>query len=215
MEENKYFDWLRRHASKILMAVICLTAGGIFLDRWLNKHKSSTQQDFVTVKHLFEPFLSGRPLAAESVEAIEKILGSHPELHPKYDSLMALAYFQQENSAKGVACAQMALQRAEKLTQTHYQDFTKATLLIAQKNYKEALTQAQQLESTLQNDASLEMLRTFNLLRIAMLARELGELSLAKQSWESVQKMSAFEKVSPLFQEGSYSLSNYFYTQMS
>lgn len=210
MEENKLFNWLRKHLSKLTMALICLAALGVFLDKNLSSKKSNAKKDFIAIHTLFDRVLAGELLSLEGIETAETILANHPELHPKYDSLLALCLFQQENSAKGIFYSDAALQRIEKLSSSPYNTFGKVSLLIAKKNYSEALAQSDQLEEFVKEQPSLETLRAFNLLRLAFLAKELHQLPLSKQAWSRLQALPTFPLISSLFEEGTFTLADYF-----
>lgn len=210
MEENKILDWVRRHSSKLVLALVCLSGLIFFMDRSFNSKKTDAKKDFIAIRTLFEKVHQGEPLSLEAIHSAEAILSHHPQLHPKYDHLLALSFFQQENSAKGIFYAQTALQRAEKLTQSPYTQFGAITLLIADEKLTEALSQSEKLEASLEKDPSFETLRAFNLLRIAFLSKNLHQTDLEKKAWATVQTLSVFPSVAPLFAEGSFTLNDYF-----
>ncbi len=210
MEENKLIEWVRKHSSKFFIILLCCVATAFFAGRSASSKKSHSTKDFIVMRQLFDRLQTGEPLAAESIQAAEAILSQHPELHPKYDPLLALSFFHQENSAKGIVYANAVLKRAEKLTSSPYQDYGNTSILIAQKKHADAFQQAQQLEEQLRDQTTFETLRVFNLLRLAFLAKEMGQPSLVKQAWECAQSLPSFAQVTPLFEEGSYTLKDFF-----
>ena len=56
----------------------------------------------MVANQIFERFLRGETLASESIEMTEAILKRHPELHPKYDPLLAMTFQAQSNAAKAI-----------------------------------------------------------------------------------------------------------------
>lgn len=211
MEETKLIDWLRLHASKIIVGILCISALAFFLGRTGSTKKMSAQKDFVVIQRLFDQIQGGASLPLEAVEKAETILSHHPELHPKYDLLIALSFFQQEKNDKGILYTDALLKRAQKISSpSPYSHFGHISLLIATSDYAKALAQSQQLEETLHQQPALETLRAFNLLRIAFLAKELQDHILSKQAWDTLQSLPAFSQISPAFEEGTFTLKDYF-----
>lgn len=210
MEENKLIEWFQKYQSKILLLVCCLVAIGFFAGRWNSSKHSQSKQDYLVIRQLFDKLQSGELLSLESMTTAEAILSHHPELHPKYDSLLVLSFFQQDNHAKGITYADATLKRAKKLIDSPYQAYGNTSLLIETGDYANALVHTQALDQALQEHPEYDILRTFNTLRLAFLAKTLHQDDLAKQAWDKAQNLTSFQEIASLFEEGTYSLQNFF-----
>lgn len=210
MEENKIIDFLRAHGAKLCIALLVVIASVYFLEKKTASKVRDSKKDFILMHHLFEGVPEGEHLPLEAIETAETILSHHPELHPNYDSLLALSFFGQENSAKAIAYGNSMIGRTEKLALSYYPLLARASLLIVDHDYVNALKSALALEEALKADSAHELLRAYNLLRIAFLAKTIKDPTLAGQAWKSVQELPSFALISPLFEQGSYSLNNYF-----
>ena len=185
----------------------------IFINRSHTQKQTYNQKDFVLARHLIKDLLKGGEIPLESITSIEKIIVKHPELHPEYDGLLALAFFQKNNLERGKAYQEMQLARVENTITSPYQQFAKISLMITEGSYVEALTSTQELESILSIQTSLEPLRAYNLLRLAFLAKELKQENLESEAWGHFQKLPSFLQLSSFFQEGSFTLDSFFSSQ--
>ncbi len=206
MDKDKILDFFTRHLSKFLLGVALLGLLGFFLEKRFNSHKIHSKQDYLIVRQIYESFRKGEPLAIESLETAEKIIHRHPELHAKYDPLMAYSLLQQEKIAQALPYASSILQRVQHYP---YHDYALGTLLITQENYPEAYAQAERLEKTLSEGEKYPTLRALNLLRLVFLADELSNQELKAEYWTTLQKHAAFSEIESLFQKGNLSLKDF------
>lgn len=206
MDKNKFLDFFTRHLNKFLLGVAVLGLLGFLLEKRLNSHKIHSKQDYIIVRQIYERFRKGEPLAIESLETAEKIIHNHPELHAKYDPLMAYSLLQQEKIARALPYASSILKRVQHYP---YHDYALTTLLITQENYPEAYAQAERLEKSLSESDSYPTLHALNLLRLVFLADELHNDELKTEYWTTLQSHAAFSEIESLFQEGSLTLKDF------
>ena len=206
MEEHKFLNFLSKHWSKLLLGFLAIASIAAWGERFFSANKSQSQQDFILASQIFERFRNGETLPAESIEAAEMNLERHPELHPKYDTMLAMTYLAQRNLAKGLFYAKSPLHHAARELSPFYEAYAKTSLLIAEKKYEEAYAEAQDLCSQLQNDKAYSTLCALNLLRMVSLEMEIGARS---DAWEELKAHPAYASITPLFQEGALSLEDW------
>jgi len=206
MEENKYLKFLGKHWSKLLLGFLAIASIAVWGERRFSTNRSHSQQDFLVGNQILERFHKGEPLAVESIEATEMILERHPELHPKYDMMLAMTYLAERNPSKGLVFAKATLEHARQDLPCLYQDYAKTSLLIAEKRYQEAYKEAQDLYTQLQNNKAYSILYAMNLLRLVSLELEIDATS---EAWEELKAHPAFASITPLFQEGNLSLEDW------
>ncbi len=207
MEEHKYLEFLRKHWSKLLLGFLAVASIAAWSERFFSANHIQSQQDFLIGNQIFERFQKGEPLAVESIETTEKILARHPELHPKYDPMLAMTYFAQRNPSKGLPYAKSTLEHVTKELPSHYKSFANTSLLIAEKKYPEAYEAAQSLHAQLKSNEANSTLYVMNLLRLVSLEMEMGKQQ--SEAWNELHSHPAFASLSPIFQEGALSLEDW------
>lgn len=206
MEEHKYLAFLGKHWSKFLMGILALAIVGVWTERFFTANNTQSQQDFLVANQILERFRSGEPLASESIEAVTLILKRHPELHPKYDAMLAMTYFAQAHPNKGLPYAKATLEHVRKDLPLPYQNFADTSLLIAEKRYQEAYEEALTLHAQLKQGETLPTLQALNLLRLVSLENEVDATSTA---WDELIAHPAYASITPLFQEGKLTLEDW------
>lgn len=207
MEENKLIAFLGKHSTKLIICFLCIIPAILFIDRSNTSKKQQKIKDFVVMRQIAENCVKGEPLSVESLKDMEKLLKKHPQLHAKYDHLLTLCLFQQENTSKSLVYGNAALKRVAAMAPSMYQDFSKTSLLITQKKYQEALDQALALENRLNSEDSV--LRAFNLVRIASLSKELNQTSSFEKATAQLETLPSFSQIAPLFEEKAFTWKDY------
>lgn len=205
MEEHRFLNFLSKHWSKLLLGFLAIASIAAWGERFFSANKSQTQQDFILANQILERFRNGETLPAESIEAAEMILERHPELYPKYNTMLAMTYLARAHP-KGLFYAKAPLEHAARDLPSFYQAYAKTSLLIAEKRYREAYTAAEDLNTSLKNNEAYSTLRAMNLLRMVSLEMEIGERS---EAWQEFKALPAYSSIAPLFHEGSLSLEDW------
>lgn len=207
MEENKFIAFFSKHWSKILLGLVAIACLGIWAERQAGERKSQSKLDYVTGNQLFEKFQKGEPI---SVEIAQTVLKRHPELHPKFDTLLALSLFSQAKFEEALPYATAATAQAKKHLPSLYQEYAAATLLISKGEYKEAYQSALDLFKQLNGEAEYQTLEAMNTLRLVFLAQKLGEEGQKIAFWKKLQAHPGYLSLEALFREGNISLADYF-----
>ena len=133
----------------------------------------------------------------------------HPELHPKFDAMLALTFFSQANPSKGTQYAHSLIDHADSLLPPLYKEYAQATVLIAEENYVGAFQTALALQGKLDHE-EYPILDAMNTLRLLFLADQLGDETQKTALWAKLEKHPAYPTIQTLFHEGNVSLRDYF-----
>lgn len=209
MEENKFIHFLSKNWQKILLGVLSIACIGVWSERLFRTNQRHSKEDFQVVNQIYDRFQKGEFLAAESIEAVEGILGRHPELRPKYDLLLALTFFSQHKTLEGIHYARSMVERVSAQLPEYYKEYADNTFLIAEKKYQNAFTAALSLQDKLKGEEKYQNLDAMNTLRLFFLAEQLEDETQKKSSWEKLRSHSCYLSLQSVFQEGVLSLSDY------
>lgn len=209
MEENKFLHFFKQYWSKILLGVLALACIGAWGERFFKSNRSQNRNDFLVANKIFEKLQKGERLPIESVELVEKILKKHPELHAKFDPLLAATFFSQHNVAKGLLYAHSILEKVGNYLSSYYQAFANTSLCILEGHLATAFEEASLLSRQLENRPEYETLYAMNLLRLIFLADKLSFSDTKQEAWEKLKNLPFHANLEPLFQEGSLSLEEY------
>lgn len=206
MEEHKFVNFLSKHWSKLLLGFLAIASLAAWGERFFHSNHTQSQQDFLIGNQILERFRKGEPLSIESIEVAEQILERHPELHPKYDTMLAMTYLAARNPTKSLPYIKAPLKHTSADLPPYYKSYAKTSLLIAEKRYQEAYKEALNLNEELKDKEAYTILGAMNLLRLVSLENEVGSHSTA---WEELKAHPAYASISHLFQEGELSLEDW------
>lgn len=192
MEENKWFQLLKKHGTKGVLGLLVVATVLIWGERLFGKKHGKNRQDYIVAAQVLQRFQQGERIELESLLNAEGIVRRHPELKASYEAMLARGFFEQNDPTKGAAYAAASLKRNETKLSAPYTAYAQTSLLIAEGKLDEALTEASRLQPP---EGSI--LEAFNLLRIAMLSKE--------PDFSSLQNHPRFAEVAALFQEGDLS----------
>ncbi len=200
-------SWLDQLASKkqvffSVVACIALTmvVSLFFLKRSTSATRGATAGDYLSADAVFQEWLA----SSEEVqlESLSEMIGRHPELMLKFNGEIAQKLSMNPNVSDRGKIVDGLIDRVEKITPFHAR-FAKTSLAIVDGNLEQALTEALQLEGDFQvihreGDASIiqggEILRAFNLLRIAQLQQGLGSVEGERHAWQHLKQIAGWEK---------------------
>jgi len=207
LDENEYLQWIVKNGFTLMTTVF----GLIFLFIVVYKSAFSTmlksEYDFINAENAYTQMVgsTSKEQAQENLDKLKVILKKHPELQAKYDANVAQLLISQGDTSQALPFGTLAVQRTEVENAPFYSEYAKTTLLIAEKNYEEALNQAlimktkllehvADAQKTLTNPSNIDLLFAFNLLRIGTLQ---GELSLKEEelkTWKEWKQYAALDK---------------------
>lgn len=209
MQEYNFSQFFSRHIWKIALSLASIVLLCISLDRYLSSKTFEKKHDFLTIKTLFEKVGPKEPLSKESLDTAEAILKRHPELHATYDTALAINYAAAGNNEKTHLLTADILKRLEKQMPAPYLAYTKISLLLLEENFSQAYLETEALEASLKETAVFDTLRAFNLVRLTVLAKKLGNAEIATRSLATLESLKSYPTLAPLFEEGTFTLKQY------
>lgn len=240
LEENPFIHWVVDHGKSLLYLFVGLIFLTILIFRFFQSGQVSSETDFINGEKEFQLFaapLEGNDPAiqANALKNLEKILSVHPELHAKYDGSIAEILLTREENSKAIEFATPAIKRTSEENDPFYSGYAKASLLIADNKYDEALKAAKSLKDqmTQQGEEYQDtpekfqfgtLLYALNLLRIGMLQQKLALHQEELKSWQEWKNLlhksregsqpkyidgQMFITLESLLSEGEVSFTNY------
>lgn len=194
-------DWMHERRNTIIVVGI----GILTLAIWtFYKWNSGSTRDYTIAEKTFNEW-SGD--INEKFVQLQKILKHHPELHAKYDGVMAQKLLISSHQGLAASLSQATQKRIGELS-PHYALFSKCSLVIGEKKFDEALQQAKALKETLQQDENFwkstsevvkhgTLLYGYTLLRIAFLEQKMGNPSGEKAAWNEFKKEAGWLEKEP------------------
>ena len=226
LEEHPVVHWFSKNG----LSVVYMVIGAIFLLMLIYRYyggSAKSQQDFYEAESSLQKLQKFLGIAGR-FGTLRTILNAHPELHPKYDGLIAQVLLNEGNVQEAKPFAELAIHRTESENAPYFTDFAQTTLLIADKQYSEALQRAQALSQKMLEQETFQkenrLLFAYNLLRIGMLQQELGAYEDANKTWKewmgyaekanqtasaATMNTNGFLLLTRAFSEGKLTLLNY------
>jgi hypothetical protein len=210
MEENGILNFFSRHWSKLFLALLAVACLGIWTERFFKSSWQENREDYLVAQKIFERFQKGEFLERESLDAAEQILQRHPEMHPKYDSLLALTFFAQHHPSQAIDYAKSSIDRVSGQLPEFYKEYAETTLLIAEEDYGKAWEKALELDQKIVGHAHYAILDGMNKLRLCFLADRLKDSLNKKAYWQLLSHHPSFPIIESVFHEGKLTLVDYF-----
>lgn len=238
-EDNRFIQWISQHGLNVLYGLLAVIAIVVIGYRLLYGGGSKGESDYYNAENDYQVFAknvaSGSTVEAkEQLTKLQAIIQDHPELHAKYDGLLAQGLLNLGDVAEAQPYAARTLERTRDDKLPFYSDYASTTLLIAQQNFSDALKKAEELKQKMLDNAAAagndagkrdfgDILFAFNMLRIAMLEQQIGDKQGELQSWQELKRYAKWSgeapssAINPLafqillnhFEEGKVSLLNY------
>ncbi len=229
--ETKLHDLFNVYGKYLTALLVFLIIATVLLYRHNSSKSQEAQESYLKAESEFRKFKlssSYDPSEKESAfNSLQAILKNYPELHQKYDALIAQAFLLKQLPDEAEKFANYALERTKKDNIPFYAAFTHTTMQIANKEYAQALNSSLELKqamaaseagsSSQHFDAALYGL---NLLRISLLQAKLQETEAELQTIKEFQSLAsntngsisaaAFAAIQLELQDGSVNLLDYF-----
>ncbi len=210
-------EWISNNKQSILWIIVGLFAVLILSYRILMNHTLNAETDFFRAQTDFVKFQdaalnSNNHLTdAASLSNLEDLMKSYPELHEKYDGPLAQTLLIEGQIPQAEAFAKDTFKRTANDSIQIYHEYAATSLLISKKQYQEALTKTQELNSKLSSEIG-SPLYFFNLIREALLSQQLGLEKEEKLLWENIknyQQQTNSPEMINLFRSGQATLNQY------
>lgn len=233
LKEHPIFDWVvnnTRYLPFIFIALIATIAIGF---KFSASRAAKAESNYLLAENYFRRLYKAAPGEQgingkeEALRKLQEITNKHPELQSRYDGLIAQFLLIEGKEGEAALYAERAINRTKKENLEPYTQFSQATLLMARGQYGEALAMSQKLKKEMLDEMGEEQslrdfgnaLFAYNLLRIAMLQKELGKAQEELDAWKEWKQYSAespqnaeaksFAFIEQNMQEGSFYLNDY------
>lgn len=228
-QTDKIINWMQEYSTQILYGIAAVVVLFIMLYAWMSHSASNEERDYLRAEAAYQEFSAsaGRdnPSASPSFIELQAILQRRVELASRYNGLLAQLFLQLGDQKMALFYGQKALKNLSKENLPFYEDFSRTSLLIADKDFSEALRRAQYLsekmieaEDSTQPSGFGHALISFNMLRIAMLHQKLGNAKAEMDSWQKLEQLTkrkragekqGDERLFSMFATGTISLNDY------
>jgi len=197
--------WIRRlqKLRPFLLSFLVLFMGTIAIVKTTKTGSKNKIQDFFAIQLSMDAWEQNP--SDENWQQLKQNLDRHPEVYARLGGYIAqkFLYTNQDNP----------ITLLTKRAVSPYRDFHKLTENVHEKNYEQALKIALDLKEKLQSDNSFSTLYAFNLVQIASLQKELGNIADEQKSWKEFQTLlenkESLKPIAAHFQKGSVQLQDY------
>lgn len=185
-DESRFQQLVKEYGQPALYGLAALFVALAFLYFYQSSKSTEAQADFFKADAEMKRIQLATPLDLNDKDSpynqLVAIMQRHPELHAKYDGLLAQALLLNNENILAKKYIDLALKRTNADKLPLYSDFSKITLLAADGHYTEALAESQSLKQKIQeqqatNPNSYDTLFAINSLRITLLQSLTGESS--------------------------------------
>ena len=237
--EHPYFHTLVEHKTWIPYVSIGILVLLFFSFRFFTGKTNRTESNYLLASNYFS-------MIQQSIEEtkpgprdqallkLKAITDAYPELHSRYDALIAQLLITENQPKEAQPYSTRTFSRTQKNNLPFYTDFAEITLLVANGDHTQALEKSlalkeQLLAAATKTEASPiirafdDTLFAYNLLRIAMLAKEEGSPQEELTAWKEWTKFAtsphspidakAFATLSTPIGEDNFSLQQYIDTR--
>jgi hypothetical protein len=212
LEANRLLGWLKEHAQWIIAATAGLFGLLVILYFLTAQTSAQHERDYYQSYQLAQQFLE-KPNDS-TFTPLEQLLQRHPELHGKFDGLIAQTFLSAGNGTKAMPFATATLERTAADHEAPFRAYAQTTMLIAEGSMAEALKRSLALEQQLAGSKELPLLRGYNLVRLAILQQKIGDHSAELSAWQTwqgfaAQHSAAAAEIHKLYSQGKMTLSDY------
>ncbi len=211
IEENRFIEWITNYGSVVLIGIACFLAVVLIGYRFASSSQKSSATDFFRAEKEFAVLQSDSADLSEKKTALTdltRILQRQPDLHAKYDGLIAQELLNQGNILEAQKYADLALLRTKRDDLPFYADYTNITMMIAKEDYRGALASTQELKQKMIVNAELakeessersfgDVLFAFNLMRSALLNQKIGDREAELNDWRELKQYARLSDQAP------------------
>jgi hypothetical protein len=192
------FDWMAEHKTFLLWIFFALIGALIIASRFMTWRTLNEEKDYFQAQTTFTQFeqIAINPeettAAAADLEKITAIIQSHSELKPKYEGSLAQTLLLTGQIPQAQLFVEDIFKRTLPDHLRLYQDYTRASLLIGEGNFSEALKQTEQLKTDLDllDNTTSPILYVFNLIRLGMLYQQTNQPENELKTWQEFENQS-------------------------
>lgn len=214
-------EWITANKSIFIWIFCGLIAALLLASRLITWRTLDAEKDLFQAQTSFTQFEEAATSpgkeeeATASLQELRVIMNRHPELQAKYDGALAQTLLVTGEISEAEGYINAIFNRTNNDQLSLYRLYTQGSVLVAQALFSEALQNAQQLKSNLEQLGKERMptLYLFNLVRLGLLYQQTGDGSNELKAWKELQNQDLDSKallaLGQAFQVGAVSLDQY------
>jgi hypothetical protein len=199
---NVLTEWLIKYGKTVLIAIACLAALLVIGLRLTSGNQAKQGVEYLKAQKEFTQFQTSTGEAQkEALAKLNQVFQIIPQLHAKYDGLIAQELLLSNEVKRAEEFAALALQRIAKDQLPFHAEYSRIALLISQGEYKTALERTVQLKNKMLAEPAPrsfgDILFAYTLLNQALLYQQVGDLKGEKESWDELKRYARLVKEAP------------------
>lgn len=191
--DRPFFQWALENIKSIGYGALLALLTLIVIYRILATQSAKDEKDYALVSQEINN-LHEKGKTEAALEKLDPLLSQHPEIKPSYEGVIAQELLIQGDITLAKPLIGDIFTRVKPLLGTHYFAYSNTSLLLEEGKLEPALQEAYRLKEEILNERgenrSFEgVLYAFNLIRIALIERELNHSPEEKKAWEELRKL--------------------------
>jgi len=207
----KWLNWFVKKRLYIFFILALFILISIVAYQLIPLFEKRGQKDFITADLAYSKW-KNNPGLNEHLDKLKKLMNKYPSLKQKYEGLIAQRLVLSNHFDEAMQFASVPIKKARQLL-PHYATYSTNSLLIAKKNYSQALANSYRLRKEMMLDPSFlqgdkghsSILFALNLLRISLLEKKMRNDSAELNAWYEVENYLKLKKDSKLEERELYS----------
>lgn len=204
--KDQWIEWLQGRQRHFFYGIAATLALLFLVSQFLGQKKTFSSSAYIRANQAFQSWVETR----SGLEALTSLINSHPDLETKFGSLIANRLILEHDADAAQPFADRVIARVFNRIPEHA-TYAEGSFLIAQGNYRDALSKAVVLKSRIDERS---LLYGFNLMRIASLYRELSAYDQEVAALEDLENYlkkdyPSVKEFSKCFSNGNLGLSEY------
>ena len=189
---------------RFLILLIPFFLLALFIIFKFSLYGAKSEAEFLSAKSEYIQWEKSKDLEDSHFQTLKELMRKHPELAVPYESLIIQKILALGKEKKAASFIENLLKRRADKPSTYYTQFAETTLLIEKGGVEKALQEAISLKETMLSDKNFwesqktphfgSVLFAFNLLRVAMLSKNLGKEEEELVAWRELKHYAKWDQ---------------------
>lgn len=214
LNSHPFIIWVAERQKELIIGFFILVLVLLLAIRLSSRSELKTESDFIKAENDLALIVSPAEGIApakeeEALQSLQTIVSRYPDLQSKYDGPLAQILLAKRKPDQAAPYLERALGRTTEKELPLYAEFANISLAAGEEDLEGAFTRSQKMKDQLDRNSALY---AYNLLRIAMLAKQLEKHEDAKDAfseWLKNQDNPGFQEISKAFSQERMFLIDY------
>lgn len=194
-------QWMKDNKKQLAYGALLFLLFLVFLYRLIASQTAKAEENYIAMAQVASIVNNPEATAEKRAVALadlRRLLESSPNLQAKYDGLIAQSLITEKNLSEATPYINQTFARVQGEDSPYYLDYSKNSITLTEGKKEEALKAAYLLRDKMLQvqpaDHSAQFggtLYAFNLIRIALLEKELQNKDAEKKAWQELQQLDA------------------------